>query len=254
MQMNTVANSAQLLPEQVRNRPGRKSTASTDNIYYVLRVMNGLSMAELSRYLRCQPNTICQLEHNEGTKFKVIKAMSELFGVSMDDLVRNNVAAVVTAKGLVIPSITGSKHKTRMLTRVDRGDIGEELVADIERAKLAGTGYENRVSTRPAKNRRNGYDVISATADGQPKYIEVKTTVSSDPDEPFYMTDAEYRKMKEFFLAGSAYELYRVYDMKVEDDRDVQYKYIVYTPQEVLDLFEPLPETYRMMKKGGRNA
>lgn len=251
MEMNA---NYQLLPEQVRNRPGRKSTASADNIYYVLRVMNGLSMAELSRYLRCQPNTICQLEHNEGAKFKVIKAMSELFGVSMDDLVRNNVAAVVTAKGLMIPSTTGNKHKTRMLARVDHGDIGEELVADIERAKIAGTGYENRVSTRPAKNRRNGYDVISATADGQPKYIEVKTTVSSDPDEPFYMTDAEYRKMKEFFLAGSAYELYRVYNLKVEDDRDVQYKYIVYTPQEVLDLFEPLPETYRMMKKGGRNA
>lgn len=237
MQANT------MMPEN--NRPGRKSTADEGNIYYMLRILNGLSMDELARYLHCHKNRICRLEQGKSVKFKVIQAFSELFGVSMDDLVRNNVAAVATAKSIGLPAGGRNRHKVRMLARVDVGDIGEELIADLERTRLVGTGYETCVSTNPSKNRRNGYDVISATADGQPKYIEVKTTVL-DRDEPFFMTDAEYRKMKEFFLDGSVYELYRVYDLKIET---MEYHYVVYTPQEVLDLFKPVPDSYRMVKR-----
>ena len=52
--------------------------------------------------------------------------------------------------------------------------------------------------------------------------------------------------MKEFFLDGSVYELYRVYGLKIET---MDYHYVVYTPQEVLDLFKPVPDSYRMVKR-----
>lgn len=223
-------------------------TADGENIYYNLRVMNGFTMAGLAPLLQCNKNRINSLEHGKNTKAKVVKAYSELFDIPMDALLRNNVAAIAAAKNVALPSVGGNRHKVRMLKRVDNGDIGEELVAKLERARLAGTGYENCVSTRPAHNRRNGYDVISSTAAGKSKYIEVKTTCSEDPDEPFFMTDAEYRRMKEFYAAGAVYELFRVYDLNVET---MDYSHIVYTPQEVIDLFEPVPETYRMVKRKG---
>lgn len=166
----------------------------------------------------------------------------------MDDLALNNVAAVAAAKNIRLPAVGVSKHKFKMLACMETGDIGEELVARLEQTRLAGTGYESRVSIKPAKNSKNGYDVISATEDGRPKYIEVKTTTSPDPDEPFHMTDAEYRKLKDFFLAGAVYELYRVYDLNTET---MDYRYVVYTPQEVIDLFEPVPESYLMVRKEG---
>ena len=250
MTMNN-AGRREIVPMQTVNRCGRKSTADEGNLYYTLRVMNGLTVAKLSQYLRVCPNTICQLEHGGNAKFRVIKAMSELFGVSMDDLVRNNVAAAATSKSIGLPPAAANKQKAMLLARVDIGDLGEELIAGLERERLARTGYENRVSTKPAKNRRNGYDVISAAMDGQPKYIEVKTTTSSDPDEPFFMSCAEYRKMESLLQAGAVYRLYRVYDLRVET---MDYRYIVYTPQDVLALYEPLPETYRMVRKGGQAA
>ncbi len=157
-------------------------TADGGNIYYNLRVMNGFAMAGLAPLLHCNKNRINRLEHGKTTKAKVVKAYSELFDVPMHDLLRNNVAAIAAAKNIALSSVGGNKHKVRLLRHVDIGDAGEELVAKLERARLAGTGYENCVSTRPAHNRRNGYDVISSTADGKSKYIEVKTTRSEDPD------------------------------------------------------------------------
>lgn len=232
------------MPEN--NRHDCANTAEEGNIYNILRVTEGLSMAELARYLHSTPNRICRLEQGKNVMFMVTKSYAELFGVSMDDLVRNNIAAVATAKSIGLPAACENKHKVRMLARVDIGDIGEELAARIERELLSGTGYENCVSTKPAKNRRNGYDVISATADGQPKYIEVKTTTSADPNEPFFMTDAEYRKMKELMDAGAVYCLYRIYAF---DQNTMEYKSTVYTPQKVLNMFEPIPDTYRMVRK-----
>lgn len=235
-----------MINDMMAHRPGRKSTADEGNIYYILRAMNGLSMAELAPFLNSNANRIHRLEKNEDVKFKIVQAVSELFGVSMDDLARNNIAAVATARNIGLPSAGRNRHKIHALAHIDIGDLGEEIVAGIERELLAGTGYESRVSTKPSKNRRNGYDVISSTEDGVPKYIEVKTTTSADPDEPFFMTDAEYRKMKALMDAGAVYRLYRIYDL----DRDTQeYKKIVYTAQEVLDQYEPTPETYRMMRK-----
>ncbi len=234
-----------MMPEN--HRPGRKNAADEQNIFYMLRVMNGLSMRELARYLHSNPNRICRMERGKSVKLKIIRAFSELFCVPVDDLLRNNIAAVGTAKNIGLSSNGGNKQKRRMLAQVENGELGEEITAGIERKKLAGTGYETCVSTKPAKNRRNGYDVISATEDGQSKYIEVKTTTSPDPNEPFHMTSAEYRKMKEFMDAGNRYELHRIFGF----DRDtMKYKIIIYTPQQVIDLFEPVPESYRMVRKG----
>lgn len=230
------------------NNPVCKNTAHEDNIYNVLRTMNGLSMTELAQYLHTTANRICRLEQGLGVRFIVIQSYSELFGVPVDALIQNNLAAVAAAKSLRIHSARGNKHKTKALAHIDIGELGEEIVAGVERELLSGTGFETCVSTKPSRNPRNGYDVISATEDGQPKYIEVKTTTSTNPDEPFYMSDAEYRKMKDFLLTGAAYELYRVYALNAET---MDYRYVVYTPQEVLDLFEPIPETYRMVRKGG---
>ncbi len=237
--------------EQTAGRPGRKSTACEGNIFYLLRVTNGMTMDQLAELANTNKNRISRLEHGQNVQNKVIQAVAQLFGVSIDDLVRNNIAAVATAKHIGSHSTKAAGQKQRMIAQINIGDLGEEIAASIERDLLKGTGYETRVSTHPARNRRNGYDVISATRGGRDKYIEVKTSTSADPDESFHMSDAEFRRMKEFQQTGAIYRLYRIYDLNAAT---MEYKFNVYTPQEIIDQFEPRVESYLMVKKEVQEA
>lgn len=234
---------------QGQKRRGRKSTASEDNIYYILRVTNGLSLQELSRYTGVHANSLCHLEHGGEVKFRVIKAVSEFYGVSADDLVRNNVAGVFGERISEYAALSRNRQSLNIhRSCVANGNRGEDIAAEIERELLSGTGYQDRVSTRPAKNRRNGYDVISATPEGKPKYIEVKATSSKDPNEPFFMSAAEYHKMIHFLTHGDVYELYRIYDLDLAAGT---YRYVTYSAEEILTLFKPVPSVYSMEKKEG---
>ena len=231
-----------ILPVDTSPQRGRKSSAGSNNIFYILRAANGYSTKELARLAGSSPMTINRLEHGCPAHFRVIRSLSELYGITMDDLIRNNTAAAAVTIG----KFTSQQGQRRKMI----GDIGEEIVAQIERDRLAGTGYENRVSTRPAKNRRNGYDVISATSGGEPKYIEVKTTRSSDPNEPFFMSAGELRTAERFHKEGANYELVRIYALNITTGT---YRYAVYSAENVLTIFDAIPCQY-LMKKRGKSA
>lgn len=235
-----------ILPNDASPQRGRKSNADADNIFHLLRVANGYSTKELARLAGTSPMTINRLEHGCPAHFRVIRSLSELYGITMDDLIRNNTAAAAV-KIEKFTSWDGQRRKMMSNARIDIGDLGEEIVAQIERDRLAGTGYENRVSTQPAKNRRNGYDVISATLNGEPKFIEVKTTRSSDPDEPFFMSAGELRSAERFHTEGAYYELVRIYAF---DMTAGTYRYVVYSAEDVLTIFDALPCQYLMKKRG----
>ncbi len=232
------------LTETSAPRPGRKSNA-TENIYHILRQAHGYSLALLAKLTHVCVHTLRRLEYGHNARFCVIWTLAELYGVTMDELVRNDLSAVKVSVSCA-NAARSAKHKYRSAAQIETGEFGEMLVADFERGRLAGTGYEWRVSTEPAKNRRNGYDVISATTNGQPKYIEVKTTTSRDPLEPFHMSCGELRKARQMAESGANYELFRIYAL---DRKAETYEYVVYSAADVVTLFDPEPESYLMRRK-----
>jgi len=89
---------------------------------------------------------------------------------------------------------------------------GEKLVLTYERARLSSLGLDvlaDRIEhTSVVLGDGLGYDVLSYSADGRERYIEVKTT-KLGPQTPFYVTTPELN-----FSAdnAAAYSLYRVYE------------------------------------------
>lgn len=90
------------------------------------------------------------------------------------------------------------------------GDLGELVILEYERDFLV---KNNIVDFKPIHKSKNegdglGYDILSQTLDGKPKYIEVKTTKSS-LHNPFYVTKNELvRSIKE----ADSFYLYRLFE------------------------------------------
>lgn len=97
--------------------------------------------------------------------------------------------------------------------RQEVGEKGEQFVYDreVSRLKEAGSLYANKVSRKPSKDPKNGYDIDSFTETGDKIYIEVKST-TGDADEPFYMTANEREKAKQVVENGEVYQVHRVYN------------------------------------------
>lgn len=97
------------------------------------------------------------------------------------------------------------------------GDIGERYVYECERRRLAkaNSKYVEYVDATPAQDHRNGYDILSYTEEGQPIYIEVKSTMG-DLDTPFYITANEQETAKRIRKAGGIYQIHRVYNIGKE--------------------------------------
>ena len=91
--------------------------------------------------------------------------------------------------------------------RQDIGEIGERFVYEQEKLRLeqVGSEYAKRVSRKPSKDPKNGYDIDSFTENGQKIYIEVKST-TGDVNEPFYMTANEREKAKQIKENGGIYQ------------------------------------------------
>jgi len=95
--------------------------------------------------------------------------------------------------------------------RQEIGEKGEQFVYEQEvfRLKKAGSEYANKVSRKPSKDPKNGYDIDSFTETGEKIYIEVKSTAGS-VDEPFYMTANEREKANQIKENGGIYQIHRV--------------------------------------------
>lgn len=99
------------------------------------------------------------------------------------------------------------------------GDIGEHYVFEREKARLtkANSKFADFVDATPAKDPRNGYDILSYTEDGVPIYIEVKSTLG-DLYTPFYITANEKKTAERIRGEGGMYQIHRVYNVGKEID------------------------------------
>ncbi len=94
------------------------------------------------------------------------------------------------------------------------GQAGEELVVKFERYRLAKEGRDNLAAKveHVARDRGDGlgFDVLSFDADGQEKFIEVKTTAFAK-ETPFYASASEIRFAQK---NASSFFVYRLFEFR----------------------------------------
>lgn len=117
---------------------------------------------------------------------------------------------------LKTPVLKGSftDYVTRQQRLSRTGNRGEDLVFEVERQEH---GEKVRHASR-IDGDGLGYDILSVGDDGDPIYIEVKTTPGG-PATPFFITANELAKSWE---EGDRYYLYRLYDFD-EENRSADY-------------------------------
>ena len=92
--------------------------------------------------------------------------------------------------------------------RKETGNAGEDLVIRHEQALLTRYNRPYLAAKVVKVLDCNGYDILSYYPDGQPKFVEVKTTVGSI-DRPFFWTDNEYQTMLD---NPNSYCIYRLFN------------------------------------------
>jgi hypothetical protein len=92
------------------------------------------------------------------------------------------------------------------------GDFGEELVVDYERNKFKEKGLNSFIEKVKIEKDGKGYDITSFDENGNPLFIEVKTTRGNEKT-PFFLSQNEilfFEKNKE------TYRIYRLYNYNEE--------------------------------------
>ena len=149
-----------------------------------------------------------------GMTLSALKQFNKLFGVSYDALARNDLGLV--AKEMNSYPMPTYRCRTRLkkakATQDAVGLQGEEYAQKIERERLRGTGLDYAV-TSYADDATNGFDILSFDSSGKEIIMEVKSTLSSDPDEPFYMTRVELAFLRQCLKESIPYQLIRIYDL-----------------------------------------
>lgn len=92
------------------------------------------------------------------------------------------------------------------------GDIGESLVLGYERNLDYNKNNQDRIRNIAKEvGDGAGYDILSFDENGNPKYIEVKTTLG-DKKSPFFISINE----KNFLFNNDNTFIYRVFDLSIE--------------------------------------
>lgn len=107
-----------------------------------------------------------------------------------------------------------SDHAAQQQRRSRLGNLGEEMVLQAEREKHG----DKVIHTARIEGDGLGYDIQSVGDDGEPIYIEVKTT-RGGPASPFYITVNELERSRQ---EGDRYFLYRLYSLD-EENRSANY-------------------------------
>lgn len=211
-----------------------------------LRVREGLSQNQLANKVGLKPIDICRFEKGKMGRVWKYRRLAEFFGVSVDTLVRDDIRAVVVCQTKQIETNhrrqTAFQRKEELKIKV--GLAGEDIVADAERACLAGTMYANAVNPCYAEQPDAGFDILSFSQSGQPRYIEVKTTNQARADVPFIMTANEIDFMKRCRAQGLNYEIHRVYALTDSQD----WKREIYTAMD-MEEFEFIPKEYLVRRR-----
>ena len=215
-------------------RRGRKpSTISAPkSVVLLLRMHHGLSQQQLADRCGVCALDISRIERGQfGLQIWKFRRLAQFFGLSMDALVNNRFDQVVPMLSAIPETNEAAKQACRRAweRQADVGYRGEQLAAQWEREKLAGTGYENGVDANFAMDISRGFDIFSFTLAGAPLYVEVKTTVDKR-NIPFVMSAGEKAYMEHCYRERIPYELHRIYDLEGTP------KLKIYTPKELMTL------------------
>lgn len=115
-------------------------------------------------------------------------------------LTQSHYKPVVLEKGKTTDYEKAQKEKAKI------GLLGEEVVIQHENERLFKIGKKAELVSK-TKGDGLGYDVLSYNDDGSKRYIEVKSTNSSERTT-FYITATELAACKKY---GEAYYIYRLY-------------------------------------------
>lgn len=213
-----------------------------------LRNRMGLTQTALSKESGLTYQAVRRAENKSGGTVRAMRVLSKFFGVSIDALARNDFGAL--AGIFSAPPKPVYTQRDRMCENFkikdEVGRSGEAVVADAERAKLAGTKYVNLVNENCSDDLDAGFDIFSFTEDGRPIYIEVKATKKKSARAPFHLSAGERDFMLRCAEEGINYELHRVYDLYGKDG----WKREIYTANELVEMFNFKAESFIVSRKG----
>ena len=206
-----------------------------------LRNYRGITMEGLAAATGIKFQTIFNLEHRKGIDLYSLKILSAYFGVSLDCLARNDLAAA--AKKMYSP-VVRKNHIKQLIRDKEKlceeiGDRGERLIIERERKKLCGTPYALAVNGNVSDDVTAGFDVLSFDDKGAPIYIEVKTTING-PNTPYYLSRCELSFLYACYSNGNNYQLHRIYNLKDTDDYDL----MILSAEDVLKDYNIEPISY----------
>lgn len=132
------------------------------------------------------------------------------------------------------------------------GDIGEEIVYQIEKKNLINSGKNSlaqQVRIVSKESNQYGYDILSYDADGNERHIEVKTT-SGGKEKAFEMSYREWDRMQ----TDSRYCIYRIYGLRISgDNSEIQFGYYISEASDISRM-KAEPITYRISWKEENNG
>jgi len=171
--------------------------------------------------LSLHANRITDKEFNESefhilTQDIIYAAIRHIDRFHQDDekpLVLNRLIhkTIITNPREIQPSLEGHviDHVENESEREWLGKTGEDLVMEYEREITKSYNVKGEViHASKAYGDGLGYDILSYDKEGNPKYIEVKTT-RGNCHAPFYITATELLCSKQF---GSSFYLYRLFN------------------------------------------
>lgn len=210
-----------------------------------LRNFRGLSMEALAEQVGVKFLTIFNAEHGQSLSLGSLRKLADYFGVSLDCLARNDLAAAATQFYSPAMRVNRMKQVLREKQRKkdEIGDRGEQIVIQRERTRLEGSPFALAVNGNVSEDVTAGFDILSFSDTGTPIYIEAKTTMG-DEDAPFYMSRRELDFAVRCAENGENYQLHRLYNLDEAGNCQVQ----IFSAEELLREYTFTPVTYQVRR------
>lgn len=129
--------------------------------------------------------------------------------------------------------------------RQTTGSLGEKFALEWERMRLEREGlkiYADKLLHKSVTDDSLGYDILSFSHDGTPRYIEVKTT-TDHYSSPFYLTETEIASMNKL----NNYFIYRIYNFNLATGTGTLFT--IDCDTEIDKYFEMKPISFRVSPK-----
>ena len=197
-----------------------------------LRTYLGLTQQAVASATGLSANQVCQFElGRRNMSIGCARRLAAFFKLSIDDLAHDRFAAVLPDLP-PRPKRDPSAQK-RMEKRMKIND------------KLAGTPFANGVNEACADDPTAGFDIFSFSRDGEPVYIEVKTTAGK-ADTNFFLSAGELAFLRMCLDNGYRYELHRVHNIYSKKHAGR----IIYSGEELIKDFTFEPAQYAVRRAG----